>query len=664
MSNKTPESKKRLLLLSIAALGVVYGDIGTSPLYTINEIFFGHGQVALNATDILGSISLVFWALTLVVTLKYITFVLRAEYDGGGGVFALFGLLKGLSTRTITVITSVLILAAGFLLGDGMITPAISVLSAVEGLRVETQALSPYVIPITLIVLTALFMIQRKGTGSIGRVFGIIMSIWFAVIALLGLREIIVQPAILAALNPYYALHFIASIDLKHVMYLLGAVILSVTGGEALYADLGHFGVKPIRISWLGYVYPALLLCYFGQGAFLLSGSKIIDENVFYSMVPHMMLLPMVLLAMCATIIASQALISGAFSLIAQAIVQGVSPRFKIIHTSHHHEGQIYVPAVNWALYVGCVLLVITFRSATNLASAYGLAEAGVMITTSIAMLAIAITRWNWTPLKAFIIFGSFAVIDSAFLAANSIKFFEGGYVPFIVGLVLFSIMATWRWGRALVATAFSNYTEKRHIKWLVELKTRVEKSQGIIEDERGRMTETNRAVIFLMRVPIRDLEDRVPVATRLYIKRLGALPKCIILLNVSISKEAYLDANNYDIVDFGANIFAINAQFGFMDELNIRGFMKDLHDKKLIPYDVSRCTVQFAEEDLFIDPNVSWWTYIRARLFKLLSQFATPSYRYFGLGSDENLSVSLVPVHLKEKKAEVVQLQDIDLVI
>ncbi len=658
------EKNKSLLFLSIAALGVVYGDIGTSPLYTVNEIFFGHGNNSVTTTSIFGAISLIFWSLTLLVTIKYVFFVLRAEYDGEGGVFALFGLLRGMSAKGIAIITTVLVLGAGLLFGDGMITPAISVLSAVEGLSVITPDFQQYVVIITVIILTCLFAIQYKGTLSIGRVFGAVMSVWFAALALMGLVAITHDPAILNALNPLYGLHFIASIGIFKTMLTLGAVVLAVTGGEALYADLGHFGMIPIRMSWLAYVYPALVLNYLGQGAYLLSGNTVLQNNIFYSMVPHMLLIPMVVLATIATIIASQALISGAFSLTAQAIAQGVSPNFKIVHTSHHHVGQIYVPVMNWFLYVGCIALVISFRSSSNLATAYGLAVTGVMLTTSIAMLAISIHKWRWSWFKSILIFGSFIIIDAAFLISNSLKFLQGGYVPFTVGIVLFTFMMVWKWGRELVSRAFREFTKTRDISWLASIKQKLEQNDGVLTDSMGRMVEVSRAVVFLVARPTTVVEDPVSIAARFYIKRKGGIPKCVILLHIAIQKDAYLEGTGYEVINFGTNLYAVNARFGFMEDPNVRQLLKELHEKNLLPYDISQCTIQVAEAGLIIGTHLGLWRYIRARCFKLLADIATPTYRYFGLDADANVSTSIIPIRLEKDGAHVVQLIDSDLTI
>ncbi len=655
-----PISKKALLTLSFAALGVVYGDIGTSPLYVISEIFFGKEHVAVNPTAVFGAISLVFWALTLIVTLKYVIFVLRAEYEGEGGIFALLGLFKGMSAKGVAFISGMLILAAGLLLGDGTITPAISVLSAVEGLGVKTSAFTPYVVPITMAVLTVLFFFQYKGTAKLGRIFGWVMSAWFIAIAALGLYHVVGNPGILAAINPYYAIKFVIAEGVLKTMFALGGVVLAVTGGEALYADLGHFGVKPIRISWLFLVYPALVLNYMGQGAFLLSGAAVSAHNVFYSLVPGALLLPMVFLAMAATIIASQALISGAFSLAAQAAALNVAPRFKIVHTSNTHRGQIYVPAINWGLYIGCMALVAFFRSSGNLAAAYGLAEIGVMITTSTAMFAIAKHKWGWSTARAGFIFGGFMCIDAAFLASNSLKFLQGGYVPLTLGLILFTIMMTWRWGRRQVQRAYDAFEAIRPMSWLLDLNQRVEAANGVLVDSMGRTVELERAVVFLTSRPIRSLTDPVPVVTRLFLKRQSAVPKCIILLNVAIDKEPYLgDGIHEDVVNFGSNVYAVNARYGFMEEPHVRQLLKALQATEKIPFDIEHCTIEVAVPEIFTEEKLGQFGALRMRLYGFLHRLATQTYRYFGLDSDANLSLTLIPICATTDGLEVVRLQN-----
>jgi KUP system potassium uptake protein len=442
------------LTLAVGALGIVYGDIGTSPLYAVNFLFSSQTQIARSSDNILGGISLVVWALTLVITIKYATLVLRADNDGEGGVFALYGLLDKFTRRGMPLLLWVLLLGAGLLLGDGMITPAISVLSAVEGVRVATPMFDKAVIPITIGILTALFALQFKGTGGVGRIFGPVMIVWFFVIAGLGLFQIVRHLEILKASDPFLGLAFLARCGWRTGLLVLGAIVLVLTGGEAMYADLGHFGARPIRLSWFGLAYPCLILNYLGQGAFLLGGDA--SHNLFYGMVPTGFILPMVALATVATVIASQALISGAFSLITQAIALGLFPRLVVKHTHHAQAGEVYVPFVNRILYVGCVLLVLGFGSSAALGAAYGLAESGVMIITSTAMFSVARRYWNWSLAQSGGLFGAVALVDGAFVVANSLKVLEGGWVPLSIGLFVFFVMATWRWGRKITYAGYS----------------------------------------------------------------------------------------------------------------------------------------------------------------------------------------------------------------
>ena len=459
-----------ILALTIGAMGVVYGDIGTSPLYAVNQIFFGHSDVAVNDANVIGCISLVLWTITTVVLFKYLVFVLRADNDGEGGTFALYGLIHKHKRRGLAFLLWLLMLAAGLLFGEGIITPAISVLSAVEGLKTVTPTFDRFVVPITIAILTTLFLIQRKGTAQVGKVFGPIISCWFLSIGALGVVQVVKHPGILAAVDPLRGLAMLRSLGVHGSLRLLGGVVLAITGGEALYADMGHFGRRPIRMSWIALVYPALIASYLGQGAYLMSGAKVTNDSVFYSLVPSVALLPMVVLATCATVIASQALISGAFSLATQAVSLGLFPRLHVVHTHHAHVGQIYVPFINWALYVGCVSLVLKFGSSTNLAAAYGLSVSGVMLSTSIAMTAIARIYWRWSWPVILLVFGPLGFIDSSFLSANSLKFLEGGYIPLSLGILFFGVMTTWRWGRKATFEAYSG-TPSMKISELVALK-------------------------------------------------------------------------------------------------------------------------------------------------------------------------------------------------
>jgi KUP system potassium uptake protein len=443
---------KRLAVLTLAALGVVYGDIGTSPLYALKEVFGGaHHPVPINEHNVLGVLSLVFWSLMLIVSIKYVVFILRADNKGEGGIMALMALvLRGARDPARAQRLMLLgLFGASLFFGDGLITPAISVLSAVEGLEVATPALKPFVIPITLVVILLLFVFQKHGTGRVGASFGPIVCVWFAAIGTLGAIEIAHAPQVFAALNPYYALEFLATHGAPG-FFALGAVFLAVTGAEALYADIGHFGRRPIRLAWSAFVLPALALNYFGQGALLLGDPKAI-ENPFYLLAPPWLLYPMVALATMATVIASQAVISGAYSITQQAIQLGYVPRMEIQHTSGEHIGQIYLPGINWALCIGVMILVLGFGSSSSLAAAYGIAVTGTMAITTILAYRVARSVWRWNRAAAAALFGFFLLIDLGFLAANMIKVRDGGWFPLAFGLAVFMLMLTWKRGRALV---------------------------------------------------------------------------------------------------------------------------------------------------------------------------------------------------------------------
>jgi KUP system potassium uptake protein len=446
---KTPTA---LAALTLAALGVVYGDIGTSPLYALKETFSG-GHVAATQANILGVLSLVFWTLTIVISLKYVLLILRADNNGEGGLIAMLAL----ATRAVrdrprlrrTLMTVGLFGTAVFY-GDGVITPAISVLSAVEGLEVAAPALHEWVIPLTLLVLTGLFAVQRYGTGGIGRLFGPITLVWFVVLVALGLPHIAAHPGVLVALNPGYALGFIATQPMV-AFIALGAIVLVVTGGEALYADLGHFGKLPIRIAWYGLVMPALVINYFGQGALLLAQPDAIS-NPFYLMAPAWARLPLVFLATAATVIASQALITAAFSVTKQAIQLGILPRMTVQHTSVRDTGQIYVPFINWGLYVFIVLAVVMFKSSSNLASAYGIAVTLDMTITTVMTFFVIRYGWGYPLALCVAATGFFFVIDVTFFVSNLLKLLHGGWFPLVIGMGMFTLMLTWTQGRKLLS--------------------------------------------------------------------------------------------------------------------------------------------------------------------------------------------------------------------
>jgi KUP system potassium uptake protein len=451
-SYQSPEHRKALAALVLGAIGVVFGDIGTSPLYAMKEAFSPEHGIPLTPDNVMGILSLIVWSMVWVITIKYLVVMMRADNNGEGGILALLALAlreaKGKPRLKWTII-GIGIFGASMFYGDSMITPAISVLSAVEGLEIATPVFGQFVIPITLGVLTGLFVIQRHGTGKVGTFFGPVTVIWFLSIGAIGAAQLMKNPAVLAALQPAFAVDFMFAYPGLGFL-VLGAVFLALTGGEALYADMGHFGKRPIRIAWLCLVFPALLLNYFGQAAFVLANPAGI-KNPFYLMVPEWALYPMVVLATGATVIASQAVISGAFSMTRQAIQLGYVPRLEIMHTSERSIGQIYVPFVNWSLFVAVSLLVLGFQSSSNLANAYGIAVAATMVIECVLAMVVARLIWKWNPWTVVVVIGSMLVVDAAFLASNAAKFFSGGWFPVLIGSAIFTMLMTWKRGRALM---------------------------------------------------------------------------------------------------------------------------------------------------------------------------------------------------------------------
>ncbi|MFN8040091.1 MAG: KUP/HAK/KT family potassium transporter [Acidimicrobiales bacterium] len=440
-------------MLTLGALGVVYGDIGTNPLFAMREAFVGGHPIEVNEDNILGLLSLMFWSLLLVISLKYLTNVMRADNEGEGGILALSALVtpKEQPTRGLRWVIVILgLFGAALLYGDGVITPAISVLAAVEGTAVAVPDTQRFVVPAAVAILIGLFLVQRRGTASIGRVFGPVMVVWFATIAVLGALQVVQRPGVFAAVNPVHGARFFAQNGFTGYL-VLGAVILVVVGGEALYADMGHFGRRPIARGWYGLVLPALVLVYFGQGALLLRDPAAI-ENPFYAMAPAWALLPLVVLATLATVIASQALISGAYSLTRQAVQLGYSPRVAVRHTSEHEIGQVYIGSVNWALMVGCIALVIGFGESARLAAAYGLAVSATMVITTLIFAVVARERFGWSVARVAGLCGLFLVVDLAFFGATVFKIPAGGWFPLVVGVAIFTLLSTWRTGRRVVA--------------------------------------------------------------------------------------------------------------------------------------------------------------------------------------------------------------------
>ena len=630
-----------LATLAIGALGIVYGDIGTSPLYAMDQLFLGHAGGAPTPAEVLGGVSLVIWTITVIVAIKYAMLVLRAQNDGEGGVFALYGLLHEHNKRSTRPLLWSLMLGAGLLFGDGIITPAISVLSAVEGLEVATPALTSMVVPITIGLLTALFAIQFKGTSGIGIVFGPILLLWFVVIAGLGGLQTFQHSEILWAFNPVYGLEFLAHTNLFEAFIILGALMLVVTGGEAMYADVGHFGTQPIRASWFAVVYPALLLNYLGQGAYLLTGASVAGGKLFYSLVPSSLLYPMVLLATVATIIASQALISGAFSLVSQAIRLGLFPRLALLHTHRAHAGQIYVPFINWSLFLGCILLVMTFGSSSALAAAYGLAVSGVMVITSLAMFPIARHYWNWGGIMTGLTWGALTAVNGSFLVASSLKFLEGGFVPISVGIAVFVVMATWQWGRKVTFAAYS----AKSTMTMAEL----------IGLHRDCKTFMERNAVLMAATRVRRRTDRAPVLMQMIWERHGILPRNLIIVEVTHRKVPYIRDNRYLVTVFDRDrsrgcIISVEVSFGFMEEPNVEQLLEEMarHKEIDLPTDRHKWVVHVSQENLLPSRRAGLLKRLRFRLYVFLRLVSQPAYYYYGLGDEVQLSVEIIPVRVR----------------
>ncbi|HSR89477.1 MAG TPA: KUP/HAK/KT family potassium transporter [Candidatus Udaeobacter sp.] len=639
-----------LVGMTLATVGVVFGDIGTSPLYALNETKNSLGG-KLSTENVFGMLSLFFWALAIIVTMKYIYLVMRADNKGEGGIFALLALLKNgngnnSSDKTVipkrsskwvkVILPSLIVLGACLLYADGMITPAISVLSAWEGLEVSSKAFHPYIIPLTYLTLFGLFAIQRWGTDRVGNLFKPVMVVWFLVIGGLGLVQITKHPEIIQAVNPWYAIQFCVNHG-SHTWIILGSVVLCITGGEALYADMGHFGAKPIRTAWFAVVYPSLLLNYFGQGAHLLSATADNGNNLFYAIVPKDLLIPMVILATAATVIASQALISGAFSLTRQAISLGLFPRLKIKHTNADHEGQIYIPFINWTLFIGCILLVQKFETSSALAAAYGIAVTGTMAITTIAFMQVAIDRMNWKPKVAVPICILFASVDLAFFGANTLKFWNGGYVPILIAICLFTLMYVWQWGREnLMLKAFtSSYSTSTRPRFTVQMAA----------DLIGSKKSVGNHQLFLTSNPVRRLEDLVPLTLQLHIERHGKVPEAITFVTVLRSNNpSYYHTEKVILYQKdGCVIKSIITNFGYMREPEM--------GKEVEAQFIHRDGDLVVGEEFFINEAKNPFFRLAARLFSLILKISAPAYMYFGLGPQvKRLVKEIIPIHIGKK--------------
>ncbi len=611
--DREPPSGRRLGILSLAALGVVYGDIGTSPLYAVRECFHGSHPVPVTPANILGILSLITWSLVVVVSVKYLGYVMRADNRGEGGILALMALIhpggSGRGGRRWLLVAMGLF-GAALLYGDGTITPAISVLSAVEGLEVATTAFKPFVIPITIAILIGLFLFQKRGTQGVGSIFGPIMALWFTVIALLGVSGIVRNPAVLRAVNPAHAVHTVTHNGFVGFA-VLGAVFLVVTGGEALYADIGHFGKRPIRLAWFVLVLPALLLNYYGQGALLMSRSTA-AHNPFYLLAPGWATYPLVLLATVATVIASQAIISGAFSLTRQAIQLGYSPRMKIEHTSEEEIGQVYMPAVNWTIMVVTIGLVVAFKRSTNLAAAYGVAVTTTMVITTLLAFVVARRLWGWNRVVAGIVTVLFLIPDLAFFGANMLKVDQGGWFPLAVAAILFVLMSTWSRGRAILAA-------------------RLQQEQAPLEEfvadlETQDLPRVEGTAVFLS-----GSLDTTPTALLHHIKHNKVLHERVLVVTVVNEDRPWVPrSQSVEASELGDGIYRIVAHSGFMQSPDIPAVLRHCKEHGL---DVDpRQASYFLGREILVPSRWTGLSSWRAKLFTFMSRNALPPTSFFGI--------------------------------
>ncbi|MGH8440019.1 MAG: potassium transporter Kup [Pseudomonas sp.] len=615
LSSATPHPpvKTSSLSLLIAAVGVVYGDIGTSPLYTLKEVFGGHYGVQANHDGVLGILSLVFWSLIWVVTIKYVLFVLRADNQGEGGIMALTALARRAAApypRLSRVLVLLGLFGAALFYGDSMITPAISVLSAVEGLQLAFDGIEHWVVPLAVVVLVALFLIQKHGTARIGILFGPVMVLWFSVLGALGVYGIVQRPEVLLAMNPAWAVNFFI-VHPGMGVAILGAVVLALTGAEALYADMGHFGRKPIARAWILLVLPGLVLNYFGQGALILGNPEAV-RNPFYLLAPDWALLPMIALSTLATIIASQAVISGAFSLTRQAIQLGYVPRMFIQHTSSQEQGQIYIGTVNWALMVGVVLLVIGFESSSALAAAYGVAVTGTMLITTLLAAAVVLLLWKTPRWLAVPLLLGFLLVDGLYFAANAPKIFQGGAFPIIAGIALFILMTTWKRGRKIIV--------ERLDESALPLPLFI---SSIHSQPPHRVQGT--AVFLTARA------DAVPHALLHNLLHNQVLHERVVLLTVvSQDRPRVPESERFEVQDFGDGFYRVNLNFGFIEEPDVPAALQLCHLPALEFSPMG--TTYFLSRETVIPTKRIGMARWREGLFAFLLKNANSNLKYFNL--------------------------------
>lgn len=620
MQNQTVE-KASVPILTLAALGVVFGDIGTSPLYALKESFHATHGMPINEINILGILSLIFWTIMLIVSLKYVMVIMRADNNGEGGIMALLALnlrQPGLSNRTKILITALGFIGASLFFGDGIITPAISVLSAVEGLSVAAPAFDKFILPISIGILTALFFVQKHGTAVMGKFFGPITLLWFLSIGAIGFVSIIQSPTILAFLSPHWALQFIIT-NPYISFFVMGAVVLTVTGGEALYADMGHFGVLPIRLGWFLVVLPCLMLNYAGQGALLLRDPTAIT-NPFYLLVPSFFLYPMILIATAAAVIASQALISGVFSMAKQAIQLGYLPRLNVLHTSASEVGQIYIPLLNWILYISILFLVLLFKTSSNLAGAYGLAVTITMFCDTLLVAFLAYSYWKWKTWKLVLFAVPFIFIDLVLLGSNLLKFFIGGWVPVLIAVFVFTLMMTWKKGRVQLQEKLQSDTLQLET-FIKYLGTDMNKVSGI--------------AVFLTGSP-----SVVPHALLHNLKHNKILHDKNMLVTVQVSDIPYVqDELRYEFEVLEKGFYRIQINYGFKEQPNVPMVLEKIFNKIDFEYNLMEISFFVSRERLIYkaDNKLTTW---RKQLFATMQKNTSPISDFYQIPTNRVVEI------------------------
>jgi KUP system potassium uptake protein len=622
-SSSSVHKGRRMPPLVLFVLGVVFGDIGTSPLYAFRECFSAGHAIMISPENVFGILSLMFWSLIIIISVKYVLFVMRADYHGEGGIFALLTLVlsKGrIRGRRLRIVTAIGLFGAALFYGDGMLTPAISVLSAIEGLKVTTSSLDPFVVPITVGILIGLFLFQRSGTGLVGRVFGPVMVIWFLTIAVLGARWIIEVPEVLKSINPVYALNFFV-INRVAGFFVLGAVFLVVTGGEALYADMGHFGKIPIRIAWFTIVLPGLLLNYFGQGALLIENPHSVI-NPFYLLSPSWGHYPLIALSTAATIIASQAVISGAFSLTTQALQLGYIPRLVVSHTSHHEIGQVYVPVVNWILFIGTVGIVVGFGSSANLAGAYGLAVALLMVVTTALMFICARSLWGWSLLFAGFAATLLLFIEIFFLGSNLAKFKQGAWFPLLVTTIVYVVFITWKQGRTILRDRIK--VERLPMKNLID------------DLEKNPPLRVKGVAVFMSSNP-----SGVPRTLLHNLKHNRVLHEHVIILTVLNDEIPRVPAHErLEVQEIAQNFFRIIAHYGFMETPDVPDILH-LARKHGLEYSIHETTFFLGRETLVLGRSRKL-SNLQKRLFMFLSRNAQDATLHYGIPTNRAIEIGI----------------------